>query len=142
MRGRADIVLLFVSPHLSSEQIRKLRTFPPILTGHGNTAGLRVAGIETSRTASLVEEPTPESDGLTMSRLRLRERIISSCVGLAPPSLNVCTRKSQTYMCFFSECRPMTENKQLQRYCCNSPQVLGTHGIHTLVHLEIDKPPS
>jgi len=40
----------------------------------------------------------------------------------------------------------MTEKKGIavrtqQQYCCNSPQVVGTHWIHTLGHLEIDEPP-
>ena len=55
---------------------------------------MRVVGIETSRTESLIEEPTPESNDLDMSRIRIRETI-SPCVGPAP-SLNVCIRNSRT----------------------------------------------
>ena len=64
---------------------------PPILTRHRSTAELRVVGIETSRTESLTEEPTPDAHNIDMSRLRIRERHTRSCVGLAP-SLNVCSR--------------------------------------------------
>ena len=28
-----------------------------------------------------------------------------------------------------------------RKYCCDSRQVMGTHGVRTLGHLEIDKPP-
>ena len=70
---------------------------PPILTRHRSTAELRIVGIETSRTESLVEEPTPESNNIAMPRLRIRARHISSFVRLAL-SLNVCTRNSQTYI--------------------------------------------
>ena len=78
---------------------------PPILTRHRNTAELRVVGIETSCTQSVIEPP-PESNDLAMSRLRIRERVISSCVDLAPTSLNVYTRSSQTYMWFYSRVGP------------------------------------
>ena len=64
---------------------------PHILTSHRSTAELRVVGIETSRTESLTEEPTPDAHNIDMSRLRIRERHTRSCVGLAP-SLNVCSR--------------------------------------------------
>ena len=69
----------------------------PILTRHRSTAQLPVVGIETSRTESLIEEPTPESNNIAMPRLRIRARHISSFVRLAL-SLNVCTRNSQTYI--------------------------------------------
>ena len=92
MRGRADKLLLLVSPHLiagellAADQIRKLR----ILTRHRSTAELRVGGNEARRTESLTEEPFPESNNLAMSRLRTRETIISPCIGL-DPSLHVRT---------------------------------------------------
>ena len=53
---------------------------PPILTsspGHRSAAELRVVGIETSRTESPIEEPTPESNDLAMSHLHIREIIVS-----------------------------------------------------------------
>ena len=81
------MLLLFVSP-LTASQLARSRansqTFnlPPILTPHRSTAELRVVGIETSRTESLMH-PSPESNKLAMSRLNIRERHISSCVGLA-----------------------------------------------------------
>ena len=53
---------------------------------------------QTSRTDSLIQEPTPMSNELAMSRLRTRDRIISSCVGLPPTSLNVCTLNSKRYI--------------------------------------------
>ena len=71
------------------------RSNPHILNRHRSTAELRIVGIETRNTESLTEEPCSESNDLAMSRLRIRETIISPCVGLAP-SLNVCTRNSQT----------------------------------------------
>ena len=87
----------FVSPHLSSLAANsQTSNLPQILTRHRSTAERRVVGIEPSRTESLIEEPAPESNDLAMSCLCIRERIISSCVGLAPTSLNVCTRHSQT----------------------------------------------
>ena len=69
---------------------------PPIFTQPRSTAELRVVSIESRCTQSLLEEPTPESNDLVISRRRIRERIISSCGDLAPTSLNVCTRNSQT----------------------------------------------
>ena len=80
----------------ATSQTFKLPRNPQILTRHHSTAELRVVGIETSRAEPLVEEPTPEWNDLAMSRLCIRETIISPCVGLA--SLNVCTRNSQTYI--------------------------------------------
>ena len=50
MRGRADILLLFASPHLGSPAAEQLRK-PDILTRHRSTAQLRVVGIETYRVA-------------------------------------------------------------------------------------------
>ena len=95
MRGRADILLL-LSPHISARsQQSKFANYrsppihPYILTRHRSTAELPVVGIETSRTESLTEEPTPEFNDLAMSRLRIRETNISSSVGLAP-SLETC----------------------------------------------------
>ena len=88
-------ILFFLSqPHLTSLQTCKLSISPQ--SSPGSTAALRVVGIETSRAEPLVEEPTPEWNDLAMSRLCIRETIISPCVGLA--SLNVCTRNSQTYI--------------------------------------------
>ena len=89
----------FLSHRISARcsQQSKFANFqsPSILTRYRSTAELRVVGIETSRTESLIEEPTPESNNIAMSRLRIHERHISSCVGLAL-SLNGCTRNSQT----------------------------------------------
>ena len=76
----------------SREQNSQASNLPPnphILTRHRSTAKLRVVGIEASRTESITEEPSPESNDLAMSYLHTRETIISPCVGLAP-SLNVC----------------------------------------------------
>ena len=109
MRGRADILQLlrFFPPHLRAGELARSRAnsqtsnLPPnphILTRHRSTAELRVVGIETSRTESLTEEPSPESNNLAMSRLRTRETIISPCVGLAP-SLNVCTSTRKKRNC-------------------------------------------
>ena len=55
-----------LSPHLSSLARSKFANFqsPPILTRRRSTAEVRVVGIETSRTESLIEEPTPESNNL------------------------------------------------------------------------------
>ena len=73
-------------PHPSPQHYR---------TASRSIAELRVVGIETSRTESLTEEPSPESNDLVMSRLRTRETIITPCVGLAPSLINVCTRKKR-----------------------------------------------
>ena len=98
MRGRADTLLLFFSPHLGAGELARSRAnsqtsnlppIPHILTRHRSTAELRVVGIEASRTESLTDEPSPESNNLAMSRLRDRETITSPCAGLAP-SLRVC----------------------------------------------------
>ena len=78
---------------------------------HCRTAELRVVGIETSRTESLTEEPSPESNDLAMPRLRTRETIISRCVGLAP-SPNVCTSARKKKELLYCCCT--------QQYCCNS----------------------
>ena len=78
----------------ANSQSSNLPPNPHILTRHRSTAELRVVGIETSRTESLTEEPSPASNNLAMSRLRTRETIISPCVGLAP-SLHMCTRKKR-----------------------------------------------
>ena len=66
----------------ANSQTSNLPPNPHILTRHRITAEQRVVGIETSRTESLTEEPSPESNNLAMSRLRTRETIISPCVGL------------------------------------------------------------
>ena len=100
--------LSHVSPHLRAGELARGRhqsskfanfNLPPnphIPTRHRSTAELRVVDIKTSRTESLTEEPSPESNNLAMSRLRVRTRetIISPCVGLAL-SINVCTRKKR-----------------------------------------------
>ena len=88
---------------------------PHILTRYRSTAELRVVGMETSRTETFTEEPSPESNDLAMSCLHIRETIISPCVGLAP-SLHVCTstRKKGTAALLYTA----------QQYCCNSPGVL------------------
>ena len=80
-----------ISQHTRAySQTSNLPPNPHIRTRHRSTAELRVVVIETNRTKSLTEEPSPESNDIAMSRLRTRETIISPCVGLAP-SLNVCT---------------------------------------------------
>ena len=88
------IYFCFFSRRISQQRANsKTSNLPPnphMRTRHRSTAELRVVVIETSRTESLTEEPSPESNDLAMSRLRNREAIISPCVGLAP-SLNVCT---------------------------------------------------
>ena len=96
----------------------------PHISRRRSTAELRVVGIETSRTESLTEEPSPQSNGLGMSRLRTRETIISPCVGLAPSVTSTRKKKELLYCCC------------TQLYCWNSPRVLGTHWVHTLGHLE------
>ena len=103
---------------------------PHILTSHRSTAELRVVGIENSRTESLTEEPSPWSNDLAMSHLRIRETNVSPCVGLAH-YLKVCTRKKGTAVVYCCT----------QQHCCKSPRVLGSHWAHTLGHLEIDNPP-
>ena len=55
---------------------------PPILTRHRRTVELRVVGIGTSRTESLIKEPTPESNDLAMSRLRTHPRKDYQLLGL------------------------------------------------------------
>ena len=104
---------------------------PHILTRHRSTAELRVVGIETSRTESLTEKPFPESNDLAMSRLRIRETIIDQSLRW-PSSFTrrVCSKKKELLYCC------------TQQYSCNSPRILGAHWVHTLGHLEIDKPPS
>ena len=98
MRVGADIYI--VAFCLTASQLARGRentqTFfylPHILTRHRSTAELQVVGMETSRSKSHVEEPTPESHDIAMFRLRIRERHTISCVGLGP-SLNVLTRNS------------------------------------------------
>ena len=59
----------------ATSQTSNLSPNPHIPTRHRSTAELRVVGIETSRTESLVEEPTPESNDLAMFRLLIRETI-------------------------------------------------------------------
>ena len=83
----------FVSPLTASQLAANSQTsnLSPILTRHRSTAEPRVVGIETSCTQSLIKEPTPESNDLAMSRLRIPERIISPWVGLGPTSFDVCT---------------------------------------------------
>ena len=85
-----------VSPHFSLRQIRNFKP-PPNL--HRSTANVRVVGIETSCTQSLIGEPIPESNDRAMSRLRIREMTcqFSHWPTVAPTSLNVRTRNSQTY---------------------------------------------
>ena len=140
MRGRADTLLLFFSPHLGAGELARSRAnsqtsnLPPnrhILARHRSTAELRVVGIETSRTESLTEKPFPESSDLAMSRLRIRETIINQSLRW-PSSFTqrVCSKKKELLYCC------------TQQYCCNSPRVLRGHWVHTLGHLEIDKPPS
>ena len=80
MRGRADIFFFFFSHRISarSQQSKFANLYSPpnphILTRHRSTAAeLLVAGMETSRTELLIEEPTPESNDLPMSRLRIRD---------------------------------------------------------------------
>ena len=93
--------------YLAAESNFENFQLPPnrhILTRHHSTAKLRVVGIETSRSESLTEEPTPESNDLAMSRLRTRETIISPCVGL-DPSLNVYTRKKRNICCTANRAR-------------------------------------
>ena len=124
------IYFCFFSRRISQQRANsKTSNLPPnphMRTRHRSTAELRVVVIETSRTESLTEEPSPESNDLAMPRLRTRETVISPCVGLAP-SLNVCTstRKDELPYCCCT-----------QQYCCNSARVLGTHWVHNLGHLE------
>ena len=105
------ILLLFFSRRISelasplaadsraaNSQTSNLPPNPHILIRHRSTAELRVVGIETRRTESLTEEPSPELNTLAMSRLRTRETIIIPCVGLAP-SPNVCARKERSNCC-------------------------------------------
>ena len=86
------------SQQRANSQTSNLPPNPHILTRHRLSAELRVVGIETSRTESLTEEPSPESNDLAMTRLRTRETIVSPCVGLAP-SLNVCTSTRKKRNC-------------------------------------------
>ena len=122
------MLLLFFSPLVRSrEQFRKLPISHQTLTSLHGTVALQNCESSASRLAvpSRLQEPSPESNDLAMSRLRIRESAISPCVGLAP-SLNVCTRKKRN--CCTACC--------IQQYCCNSSRVLGTHWVHTLGHLE------
>ena len=98
-RSSRHSVAFFLTASQLARSRANSQTFnlPPILTRHRSTAELRVVGMETGRTDSLIEEPTPESNNIAMSCLRIRERRSSSCVGLAL-SLNVCTRNSKTYI--------------------------------------------
>ena len=130
-----------------------------------------------------MEEPTPESNGLAMSRLRIRETIISpNRIGFRMSVLKYHSRNKQIKS-NARRCQPLRwpssftqrtyvlatrqriyvyvvlvlaqqsranphqvwqkkRNCCTQQYCCNSPRVLGTRWVHTLGHLEIDKPPS
>ena len=101
--ARSSGCVVAFSPHLRARELARSRensqtsNLPPdphILTRHRSTAELRIAGIENSRTESLTEEPSPWSNDLAMSHLRIRETNISPCVGLAH-YLNVCTRKKR-----------------------------------------------
>ena len=102
------------SQQRANSQTSNLPPNPHILTRHRSTAELRVVGIETSRTESLTEEPSPESNNLAMSRLRTRETIISPCVGLAP-SLNVCT------------------STRKKRNCCTAVHSTAVHSITAVI---------
>ena len=68
-----------------------------------HTAALQNYELSASRLAvpSGLGEPTPESNDLAMSRLRIQERIINSFVGVALNSLNLFTRNSQTCISFY-----------------------------------------
>ena len=96
VRGRADMsgtryqVCLYEISHRISVcgKFAKLRTFPPSLTLHRRTLELRVVGIEICCTPSFTEEYYAELKDLSMSRLHAQERIITSCVDLAPTLLN------------------------------------------------------
>ena len=61
----------------------------------------------------ICSEPN-SSHNIAMSRLRIREKHVSSCVGLAP-SLNVCTSNSQPYdiHVVLQSRSMMTEKKEL-----------------------------
>ena len=60
-----------------NSQTSNLPPNPHCLTRHRSAAELRVVGIETGRTESPIEEPTPESNDLATSHLRIREIIVS-----------------------------------------------------------------
>ena len=104
-----------ISQQRANSQTSSLPPNPHIRTRHRSTAELRVVVIETSRTESLTEEPSPESNDLAMSRLRTRETIISPCVSLAP-SLN---------------CVRVPEKKELLYCCCtqHSSTAVIAHGF-------------
>ena len=103
------MLLLLVSPHLRARELTRSRensqtsNLPPnphILTRHRSTAELRAVGIENSRTESLTEEPSPESNNLAMSRLYEPEKRLSVPAFL-PSSFTqcVCSKKKETNCC-------------------------------------------
>ena len=100
-RSSRHVVAFFLaarSQQRTISQTSNLSPNPHILTRHRSTAELRVVGIETSRTESLADEPSSESNDLAMSSLRTQETNISPCVGLAP-SPNVCTSTRKKRSC-------------------------------------------
>ena len=141
MRGRADIYFCCFFSHRISElasslaadtkaansQTSNLPPNPYIHTRHRITAELRVVGIETSRTESLTEEPSPESNNLAMSRLYEPEKRLSVPAFL-PSSFTqcVCSKKKETNCC----------NALHISTAVNSLRVLGAHWFHTLGHFE------
>ena len=114
MSGTRYQVCLYEISHRISVcgKFAKLRTFPPSLTLHRRTLELRVVGIEICCTPSFTEESYAELKDLSMSRLHAQERIITSCVDLAPTLLNVCPRTSQNVHVSLQS-RPMKEEKEL-----------------------------
>ena len=94
-RSSGYIVVFFLAASRSREQIRKLPISHPILTSAPGTAALQNCESSSKRAVpDRLEEPSPESNDLAMSRLRTRETIISPCVSLAP-SLNVRTTSTR-----------------------------------------------
>ena len=93
------IYCCFFSHRMSSTRSRGNNPQTP---KHRSTAVLRVVGIDTSRTKSLIEEATPGWNDLAMSRLRVGETIIIFFVGLAPYINCVLqTRKTCLYTWFY-----------------------------------------
>ena len=92
-----QMYVCFLSSRISARS--EFANFEPPPTPHPAPQHCRAASRRHSCTQSLLDEPTPESNDLAMSRLRIRETIISPCVGLAP-LLSAFTRNSQTHIIY------------------------------------------
>ena len=103
------IEFLCLSSLAAEQKNRNFRSHPNphILTHHRSNAELRVVGIETSRTESLTEKPSPESNNLAMSVYASEKDVISPCVGLAPSLTVVCCSHIKSSL----QCSPWSHDR-------------------------------